>query len=558
MSKETIYIEADDEITTVIDKVLNSKDAIVAVVLPKRATVFQSVVNMKLLKKAAEGVKKSVVLISSESNVDAIAAVAGVHVAKSLTSKPAIPKRKKISDRETTISTAEYEEAPKTAKEGEMEDSVGTAESQDNDTIELDNTSSKAEELPAGSLIKTAEEKKQRKGFKIPDFSSFRLRMTLGIVAFVLVAVGWFVGFVVMPKATITINTDTNSSPIAFEFSARTGAKEISLKEGILPATKVEVVKENKITAAATGEKNVGEKASGTITLTNCAKGGDSISVPAGTGFSSSSLTFVTNEAIELGPAVYVGNNCISDDFPAFGAVKDVAVSASKSGEEYNLDARSYQSSISGVSAYGSAMAGGTTKKVKVVSSEDIQKARDQLKGSSTADALTELKKQLSDKNLQALNETIEEAQPVVKNSHAVDAEVAEFTVTQTVTYRMLGVSSEDIAALLDDRLKTTLGDSDKTVRSNGLDKAIYRLSKKVSFDDQVIGLQALATLGPVFDESALREELAGQKRGDIEKLLESRDGVRSVSVEYKPLWITTTPKSAEKITIVINELEEN
>ena len=48
--KDTIYIEADDEITAVIDKVVNAKSEIVAVVLPKRAVVFQSVVNMRLLK----------------------------------------------------------------------------------------------------------------------------------------------------------------------------------------------------------------------------------------------------------------------------------------------------------------------------------------------------------------------------------------------------------------------------------------------------------------------------------------------------------------------------
>jgi formiminotetrahydrofolate cyclodeaminase len=57
-TKETIYIEADDEITTVIEKIITAKNKIIAVVLPKRATVFQSVVNMKLLKKAADETKR--------------------------------------------------------------------------------------------------------------------------------------------------------------------------------------------------------------------------------------------------------------------------------------------------------------------------------------------------------------------------------------------------------------------------------------------------------------------------------------------------------------------
>ena len=52
--KDTIYIDIDDEITGIIDKVQGSKGKVVAFVLPKRAAVFQSIVNMKLLKRAAD------------------------------------------------------------------------------------------------------------------------------------------------------------------------------------------------------------------------------------------------------------------------------------------------------------------------------------------------------------------------------------------------------------------------------------------------------------------------------------------------------------------------
>ena len=50
--KDTIYVDKEDEITSVIDSVLSSKEKVVALVLPKKAEVFQSVINMKLLKKA--------------------------------------------------------------------------------------------------------------------------------------------------------------------------------------------------------------------------------------------------------------------------------------------------------------------------------------------------------------------------------------------------------------------------------------------------------------------------------------------------------------------------
>ena len=46
--KDTIYVDIDDEITGVIDKVQNSSAKLVALVLPKRASVFQSIAVMKV------------------------------------------------------------------------------------------------------------------------------------------------------------------------------------------------------------------------------------------------------------------------------------------------------------------------------------------------------------------------------------------------------------------------------------------------------------------------------------------------------------------------------
>src|SRR5665213_1586189 len=89
--KDTIYIDVDDEITSIIDKVDGAKEKVVALVLPKRATVLQSVVNMRLLKRSAEKASKNVVLITSEDALLPLAGAAGLHVAKNLQTKPVVP-----------------------------------------------------------------------------------------------------------------------------------------------------------------------------------------------------------------------------------------------------------------------------------------------------------------------------------------------------------------------------------------------------------------------------------------------------------------------------------
>jgi hypothetical protein len=362
-----------------------------------------------------------------------------------------------------------------------------------------------------------------------------------------------------MPKATITVNADTSNSATTLDFTVDTAATELSEEAGTLPAKLAEVSKEDKATSPATGEKNMGEKAKGIITLTNCASGGAK-TIPSGTAFSAGSYTFVTTEEVDLGPAVIIGN-CRSADFPNLttpGAIEDVAVVATSAGEAYNLAARAYQSSVNGVSAYGSDMTGGSTKIVKIVSADDIQKAKDQLKGAATADATKELQSKLQEQNLQALPETLTTSEAAVKVSTAVDAEATEVTVTQTVTYRMLGVQNEQLATLLNAKIKAAFEDNaQKNIRSNGLDKATYSLKQKVSDTKQVISLQTIAVLGTTFDTDTIKKDVVGKKRDEIEKMLETRDGVKSVSVEYSPFWITTTPKSVNKISIVVNEVSE-
>lgn len=110
MKKETIYIDNDDEITSITDKVQSAKGQIVALVLPKRCTVLQSSVNMKILNRAANNAGKNLVLITSESALLPVAGASGVFVAKTLQSKPVVPKVALPSDEVETVD--ESDESP--------------------------------------------------------------------------------------------------------------------------------------------------------------------------------------------------------------------------------------------------------------------------------------------------------------------------------------------------------------------------------------------------------------------------------------------------------------
>lgn len=540
--KDTLYIEAEDEITAVIEKVVSAKNKIIAVVLPKHATVFQSQVNLKLLKKASVSAKKNIVLITSDSAILAIAGVAGVHVAKTPTSKPIIPA---VAEAANATESVALEEFAGTA-------SKPTEPTDDNEAIELDNTD-ESTAVTEGSVVV-----KKKKLVKIPDFSSFRLRLALGITALVVLIGLWFLGFVVLPKATITVNTDVSTNTVNTTITAKVGTAVLDLEQNILPATRVQIEKIDSVSVPATGEKNIGNKATGLMTLTNCIKDEEKKIIPAGTSFSSGSITFATADAVTLEAAVYAGGNCISGDFPAYGAKKDVDVVAAESGESSNLTARAYNSSISGIQAYGSDMTGGTTQKIKVVSAEDVEKAVQQLSGTSKNQALTELQQQLRTDNKRPIVETTTTSTPAIVASPAIGSEATDTKVTMTVTYGLLGVIEDDLSKILEKEVRKNLQDQPINIRDNGLNSITFGLSAAPNEADTILTMQSVATIGPDINVDQLRKNSAGKKRGDIEKQTESIDGVRSVSVEYSPFWVSTTPKNAEKITIVFVEENDN
>jgi len=554
MAKDTLYVEADDEITVVIDKVTTAKNKVVALVLPKRATVFQSVVNMKLLQRAAKESQKNLVLISSEDAIRSIAGVAGLHVASSLNSKPEIPKRAIKAPAETTIAVDDtVAEKPNAVGAAAVAATTAKAlaDAHEDDVIKMD----EEPELPkSASVTDEPIEKSVKKGkFKVPDFTSFKIKLLVGLGVIVLLIGGWVYGFVIAPKAKVIINAETSRTTVGYEFTANAGAAQVDLDNRTLPAKLVEITKENKVTIPTTGEKNKGDKATGTMVVTNCNKEDESISVAVGTVFSAGGLNFVATDAAVVAASNFTGSGICKKDKSV-----SVHVAASDPGAKYNVSAKTYSTSDSDLSGEGSAMTGGSDNIVKIVSADDLKNAASQLKGNSSAEASADLQKQLSDQNQRPLEQTLEEGTPAQKNSATEGAEATELTVTQTVTYKMLGVSQEDMVKLLDAQIQAQMkkDNVNKNVRNNGLDKVALRLVNKASTEQQIIGVQTVATLGPEFDIESIKTNAAGKKRGDIEKMIEAQDSVRSVDVVYSPAWVTTTPKSAKKITVEVNEVQ--
>jgi len=98
------YIEAEEEITSIVGKIRKASDRELFLVVPKGAAVAQSLVNLKLLDKEAVRQGKKIVFVSSDPQVRKLAEKAGLLVKSTMSSpgKKAVPEppapKQKMSD----------------------------------------------------------------------------------------------------------------------------------------------------------------------------------------------------------------------------------------------------------------------------------------------------------------------------------------------------------------------------------------------------------------------------------------------------------------------------
>lgn len=84
MQNKIIYIEIDEEITSIIDRITESESEQLILVVPKGAKLFQSVVNLKFLKKESERIGKEIIMVASDPVVAALIKEVGLPVKEKL------------------------------------------------------------------------------------------------------------------------------------------------------------------------------------------------------------------------------------------------------------------------------------------------------------------------------------------------------------------------------------------------------------------------------------------------------------------------------------------
>jgi len=531
MNKDVIYIDVEDDITAIIGKVKASKEKVVALVPPKRIGVLQSAVNLRLLTRTAQQAGKHIALVTNNQALIALAASASIPVAKNLQTKPEmaeIPALKVDDDEEDIIEGAALpigdhasqtpsEEGKREARSAAMADALAQAP--------------KSGETP---------KPKTKSKIKVPNFNQFRKRFVLIIVgAVLLIAFGiWAIFFAA--RATVVIKAKTTSTsvnaPVTIASSATTSFDKSTLK-----AVSKAKSEDKKIEFQATGKKDAGKKATGTVEFSTSSLGGLG-TIPAGTRLTTSGgLVFITNSSVTL---EFQGGPSSS------GTTKVTAV---ENGSKYNAATGSLSGAPDDVNAeLTGPTSGGVTKVVEVVTAGDVQKAKESLVDESNDSIQDDLKDQLGDQVI-VIDESFNVGYKDVTSTPNIGEEAESATLEATVVYTLYGVEKSAVDDFLDAYLKNELkGEEGQRVYDNGAAKVVFQEASAAKNGAKAT-LIATAQIGPEIKDDEVKEQVRGKRYGETQEALESIKGVEDVDVKFFPFWVSTVPDDPKKITVEFN-----
>ncbi len=574
--EEIIYLEADEEITSIVDRLKSTQSNILALVIPKRATILQSIVNLKLLKKQATELDKEIAVVTTDKMGRNLAAQVGLTVYQKIEQHKSVSKKKPTIERpvqKTPINYRGTARKPLTAFEKDKKripfvDLSLRQKKEENNNQDGPETGTKSpafdmksrraqittpqqpeisETIPHKKITPPPSSKKKLfKAKKIVAHLNWKIIGGFVILSLIILA---FVAFLILPGATVNASLNAEEINYDLELTIDTKAGEADFETNTIPGQLIETTKEIEETFKTTGKKDIGNKATGTIVIVN--KSGEEQPLLVNTQFrdNKTGKVFLTNSGAVVPAATITSGGKIKN------GQTSVAVTAKESGKDYNIKesqftiiklATNRQSLVYGVSE--KEMAGGSTNVVPIVSEDDIKKAASETLKKLTLTAKEDLKNQISegmeiDEGL--INKKTESAKPSV----AENQQASKFTYLLKVKFTTIAYNPEQIRQLAKEKIEN-LTAKDKEVITDSLEIS-YHKSKLNSKKKKITSIAKIKGKAVnKINEDDLKQELKGRSKEESESYLKTFEEISDATVSFWPFWVKSIPSNNSRVNL--------
>jgi hypothetical protein len=590
---QVCYIDIDEEITSIIDRLRKSKAREVYFIVPQRSLILQSTVSLKLLKREANKLGKQISVVTQDSEGRMRAEKSGIYVLENISDlgidleadegQNFQAKNAKIggdlaeissrSSRVQDIGSDEFFESPTKNKKEKNEIKIEEREfgmdsfyvPQDNE----DENENKKRHSKEKVRIKTGKEKEleefyenkrtvsvemEKKNAKIPISGKMK-KITFLFIFLGLIIVAGLGIYLIVPKATISITMREEQKSFDVEAKGDISASHIDFEKIIIPARIIEA-EDSLVSDFTTSGKNASnQKAKGSVTIYNEFSSASQSLVSATRILSTDGKLFRLVKGVTV-PGTTEVNGSVQP-----GAIK-ADVIADAPGEEYNIGPSSFtipgfQGSAKYEKFYAKsteAMLGGGSKStggLASVSETDIANARKKTEN----DLTVKMEKGARDK---------------MKEGEIFLKEAEEKTVIESFSSVRIGEVSDNFKYTAKEKLKLMVfleSDLKLAIKKNfeakkelaDIDQTTIELDyggSTPNFGAGTIEIKAFAKFSSKseIDREKLKQELLGKNVEQVKELIGSYSKIKNIDIEFWPdFLINKIPSFKQRVEIIIN-----
>jgi len=572
LSEKVLYIDIDEEITSLIDRVKKIKADRVYLVLPKRAVLMQSIVNLKILAHEASKLGKEISLVTGDKKGGSLASQVGLTVYQDLRStglkgthrienKPVIPIKATLG------------------KSKEKKPQLKTNKKSLQDLVKTKSKSFGGSPENAGFSVKNISEKLMPKsktpdGKQMIDTSSFMIsapnKRILGLFVGLSVVVLILIAYFVLPKAEITTEMASQTqTPVERVILADASANEAELKiynDNIIASYPIETEIELTKTYNASGYDSVGTDSRGEIIIFNDSSKEQGLI--ATTRFrSSDGIIFRLQNAVQVPANGTVTGFVVADKLDESGQVV---------GDRGNLGPSTF--SVPGLTGsnkdliYGKNIepfSGGTTAAVKIVTQEDIDAAKSNIVEILKKSATGKLIERISGEN--AANNT---NFWLLMNDEALDISVLSVKVFDSIKagdrvdtfdvfakIKVSGVmfNKEEMIQILDRRLRADLHPDMKIAYADKDSLTIDYVDYDAREDKIKLNVSMSYRLEYEMSDTlsaSIKNTIVGLSADDAKEYIQSLPEVSEAHIVTWPIWVHSIPGVTGNIEIIVTTVE--
>lgn len=540
---KTICVTDDDSVEGIIEKIKNAAEPEINLVAFSHASPVLSVINLKLFKRIAESIGKTLLISTNDLTVKILSEQAGVI----LNFSSNIGDYKIINKKQILMSSSNSEEnytpnyaskAPRRVDSMRRVDSVGFEKK----------TSFPASDFSRRDAFLSKKEYSEK---KITEFSiSGGTKKLVAVFLFLALAIAGVAVYVILPKADIIIIPKTQPLNANFEFILNKNIVSADKEAKEIPATVMLADAVKKSQFNATGKKEVSAKSTGIVTVYNECSTSPRILKPNNQIVSSDGKIFVTTAGIT------VPGMSIEDGVVAPGSI-DVPVVAAKAGSDYNIDPGNFTfialrgaacQKITAKSVV--AFSGGATGFATVVSDADLKKAKEFLEDEAKKELVAQLnEKKPSDMVLIPDAISIESGELITNIK--IDQVAAKFDAS---------IKTSAIAFLFNDAYVKEIA---KDIFSGGKDAGSYVVldSYEINYPDlKILNVNKLKMTADVkgiayrsIDTGKLKSGLTGKSKEELENYIKSSaPEIDNIQITLWPFWVKKIPAFERNIDITV------